>query len=84
MEKIKKTFSIDYELDIINKKIRINGYQEKELREFLDELKRSEDFLAKIFYNDLIEQAVTQMRVMSWTGMDIKQWLNEVGYAEKE
>jgi len=81
-EKVKKTFTIDYELDILNKKISVNGLPEKDLKDFLDELKRSNDFLAKMLYNNIIQTAITEMRVMAWTGMDIKEWLKSVGHEE--
>ena len=78
--KVKRSFVLEYELDILEKKIRINDRPEMLIKDFLKELKDSGDFLSKMLYNDIIETALTEMRVMAWTGMDIKDWLSSVGY----
>ncbi|MEN3043408.1 MAG: hypothetical protein ABDH59_08990 [Fervidobacterium sp.] len=78
--KVKKNFVLEYELDVLEKKIKINEKPETPLKDFLKELKASDDFLSKMLYKDIIETALTEMRVMAWTGMDIKEWLNSVGY----
>ncbi|MCX7654410.1 MAG: hypothetical protein N2Z58_07040 [Fervidobacterium sp.] len=78
--KVKKNFVLEYELDVLEKKIKVNEKPETPLKDFLKELKASGDFLSKALYKDIIDTALTEMRVMAWTGMDIKEWLNSVGY----
>lgn len=81
--KISKAFVLNYELDIINKRIRINGLEEQDVKELIAKLSQSKDFLSQMLLKDIIETAITQMRVMAWTGMDIKEWLKSVGYSEE-
>lgn len=81
--KVRKAFKLEYELDILSKKIRINEHGERELKDFVAELKNSDDFLAKLLLSDIRDTALTQMRVMAWSGMDIKEWLAAVGLSEE-
>lgn len=81
--KVSKSFVLNYELDILNKRIRINGLEEQDLKELIAKLGESKEFLSQMLLKDIIETAITQMRVMAWTGMDIKEWLKSVGYSEE-
>lgn len=81
--KVSKSFVLNYELDILNKRIRINGFEEQDLKELIGKLGESKEFLSQMLLKDIIETAITQMRVMAWTGMDIKEWLKSVGYSEE-
>lgn len=78
--KLIKDFAIRYELDIISKKIKINGEPEEDVKSFLSELKTKDDLISKRLYRDIIESAITEMRTMGWQGMDIKNWLRDVGF----
>ncbi|MEJ5257027.1 MAG: hypothetical protein WHS64_02115 [Fervidobacterium sp.] len=80
--KLIKDFAIRYELDILSKKIKINGEPEEDVKSFLSELKAKDDPISKRLYRDIIESAITEMRTMGWQGMDIKNWLRDVGFEE--
>ncbi|MFN6991112.1 MAG: hypothetical protein ACK4MM_00155 [Fervidobacterium sp.] len=82
--KVSEKFSVQYELDILRKKISVNGEEEEDLKEFLEELRNSNDYMSKLFYNNIIENAITKMRILGWSGLDIKEWLNSIGYAHEE
>ncbi|ODN31226.1 hypothetical protein [Fervidobacterium thailandense] len=79
--KVSKAFVLNYELDILNKRIRLNGFEEQDLKDLVAKLSESKEFLSQMLLKDIIETAITQMRVMAWTGMDIKEWLKSVGYS---
>ncbi|MFN3692350.1 MAG: hypothetical protein ACK4R7_05620, partial [Fervidobacterium sp.] len=81
--RVSEKFSVQYELDILRKKISVNGEEEEDLKEFLEELRNSNDYMSKLFYNNVIENAITKMRVLGWSGLDIKEWLNSVGYTHE-
>lgn len=81
--KVSKAFVLNYELDILNKRVRINGFEEQDLKDLIAKLSESKEFLSQMLLKDIIETAITQMRVMAWTGMDIKEWLKSVGYSEE-
>lgn len=81
--KVSKAFVLNYELDILNKRIRLSGFEEQDLKDFIAKLSESKEFLSQMLLKDIIETAITQMRVMAWTGMDIKEWLKSVGYSEE-
>ncbi len=83
-KKIVKNFTLAYELDILNKKIRFNDYPEENLKYFLGKLRASDDLISKALYKDIVENAITEMRVMAWSGMDIKEWLRDVGIEDSE
>ncbi len=83
-KKVVKNFTLTYELDILNKKIKLNGNPEEDLKDFLAKLKTSDDIIAQMLYKDIVDSAITEMRVMAWSGMDIKEWLKEVGVEGQE
>ncbi|AMW32938.1 hypothetical protein SAMN04488510_12132 [Fervidobacterium changbaicum] len=83
-KKVVKNFTLTYELDILNKKIKLNGYPEEDLKDFLPKLKASDDVISQMLYKDIVENAITEMRVMAWSGMDIKEWLKDVGVEAQE
>ncbi|HOV53276.1 MAG TPA: hypothetical protein PK630_02020 [Fervidobacterium sp.] len=77
-------FSVKYTVDILNKKIKIAGQSEQDLKDVITSLMNAEDAFSKMFLRNIIDNCITQMRVMAWTGMDIKEWLKSVGYEEEE
>jgi hypothetical protein len=83
-KKVVKNFTLAYELDILNKKIRFNDYPEENLKDFLGKLRALDDLISKALYKDIVENAITEMRVMAWSGMDIKEWLRDVGIEDSE
>lgn len=83
-KKVVKNFTLTYELDILDKKIKLNGNPEEDLKDFLAKLRASDDIIAQMLYKDIVDNAITEMRVMAWSGMDIKGWLKEVGVEAQE
>ncbi|WP_448374344.1 hypothetical protein [Fervidobacterium sp.] len=82
-KKVVKNFTLTYELDILNKKIKVNGLAEEDLKSFLSKLRASKDVISEMFYKDIVSNSITEMRLMSWTGLDIKEWLKDVGVEEE-